>query len=260
MSQYNSTQNPVFDEVGSALVRTCAGPDTEILVGVLVSHLIDPTHTIAQIQSTIEAFFAQIPATSTQELLDWFRENGFAQDGPATVTPQHSSLKYAVERKTGIPIARGLLLMGAARAIGLTSYGVNFPGHFLVSIDGQVVDPLGCAVIEAERFREKFDVSKPTSPKAVALRMLNNLKALALQDNDLARALDIVDVQAGLADDRETRSALLFERGEFWSRLGAMAAAKAAFAECAEVCPHEELAEKARGQAARIDIGGQTFH
>lgn len=260
MSQYNPTQDPLFDEVGSELALACHQPDSEILVGVLVSHLVDPTDSIADIQATIDSLFARVSATSAEALLNWFRENGFAEQNPATVTAEYSSLKYAVEHKTGIPIARGLILIGAARANGLKSFGLNFPGHFLVRVEDRVVDPLGCSVIEMERFRNKFDVSSPTSPQAVALRMLNNLKALALQENNITRALDIIDVQTRLVYDRETQSALLYERGELWSRLGAMGAAKDAFLKCAEICPHPELAEKARGQAGRIDTGAQTFH
>lgn len=260
MSQYNRTQNPLFDEIGSALAEACRQPDSEILVGVLVSHLIDPTHSIADIQSSIDSLFTRVSAASAEALLDWFRDNGFAEQNSGAVTAEYSSLKCVVEHKAGIPITRGLMLIGAARTNGLTSYGLNFPGHFLVRVEHRVVDPLGCSVIEMEKFRNKFDVASPASPRAVALRMLNNLKALALQENDITGALDLVDVQARLADDRETQSALLFERGEFWSRLGAMGAAKDAFLKCAEICPHPELAEKALGQAARINTGAQTFH
>ncbi|NKB97418.1 MAG: hypothetical protein GKR90_02810 [Pseudomonadales bacterium] len=248
-------------EIGVALGKTCEEPESELRVGVLVSHLIDPSSAVDDIQSKLDTFLNGVPLEGDAEnLLVWFKEAGFADNSVATVTASHSSLAFLIDGQCGIPISHALLLIAAARKMGLTSFGVNFPGHFLVAVGDEIVDPLSYSVIEPAKLDRKFDFHLPATPQMIGLRMLNNLKALSLRDGEVAQALDIVDVQMAIADDAESKSSLYYERGEFWLRLGAAAAAKEAFTLCAEICPYPELSERARTQAASIDLGKQIFH
>ena len=248
-------------KIGAALSEACEAPDSELTVGVLVSHLVDTSISVQDIQSKLDNFLRDVPERAmTASLLDWFGRKGFADNSVATVTSSHSSLAFLLDTRCGLPIAHALLLIAAARRAGLTSFGLNFPGHFLVSIGEEIIDPLSYSVVEPAKLDNKFDFSVPASAQMIGLRMLNNLKALVLRDGQVAQALDIVDVQMAIAENAEGKSSLFYERGEFWLQLGAAAAAKEAFTQCAETCPYPELAERARTRAAGIDPTKQTFH
>ena len=120
-------------KIGAALSEACEAPDSELTVGVLVSHLVDTSISVQDIQSKLDNFLRDVPERAmTASLLDWFGRKGFADNSVATVTSSHSSLAFLLDTRCGLPIAHALLLIAAARRAGLTSFGLNFPGHFLV--------------------------------------------------------------------------------------------------------------------------------
>ena len=44
--------------------------------------------------------------------------------------------------RRGIPITLSIPYLMVGRALGMTTQGINFPGHFLLSADGVLIDPL----------------------------------------------------------------------------------------------------------------------
>jgi len=126
-----------------------------------------------------------------------------------------------------------------ARRAGIEMYGVGMPGHFLVGIgEGQnriTLDPFhggallteqGCrrlmreAAPRVEFHRRLLD---PTPPRAIAYRMLNNLKRAYLQREDPHRTLRVLDLMLRLVPDHpgelRSRASLLCQIGAFRAAL-----------------------------------------
>lgn len=58
--------------------------------------------------------------------------------------PRNSDLTAVVERRLGIPLSLGIVMIAIGRRAGMTVRGVGFPGHFLVRVgegEGVLVDP-----------------------------------------------------------------------------------------------------------------------
>ena len=243
----------------SFLESACSQTGSELDVGVFVSHYINPANSINFIRHALDAYWQEVPA-SADELLGWFSTQGFGSSPQGDVSAANSDLVSVLQTKTGIPISQALLLIGAARFRGLSCAGVNYPGHFLVRLESNLVDPLTFEYIDAAKLGSASDTNAIATPRMIALRMFNNLKGLALHQGNIVDALEIVDAQMIIANDAESRSSLNYERGEYWLRLGAHAVAREAFEKCAEECPYPELAERARQQAESLQGSSQTLH
>lgn len=177
---------------------------------------------------------------------DYLHGLGFAGNSGHFNTLEGSRLDLVIARRRGIPIALGVLLIQIARSRGYMVSGINFPGRFLVRVDGQLIDPLqmkitsesAClAEISADSAVRSNGPFAPMTPTSVLLRMLNNLKYHFVASAAWDEALNTLDYQMVLAP---ASPRLLLEKGEFWSRLGAMEMARTAYAEAAEAAANSE--------------------
>lgn len=121
-----------------------------------------------------------------------FVQQGFAGNTLDYQDPRNSFLPDVMERRLGIPITLGVLMVEVGRRLGVGLHGVGMPGHFLVGIDaepGAFVDPFHAgAVLDADGCRARFatlqgpratfrpEYLAPTPTRAVLLRMLTNLR------------------------------------------------------------------------------------
>src|SRR3954453_12320517 len=139
-----------------------------------------------------------------------FHEVGFSGNQGDYYDPRNSFLNEVLDRRTGIPLSLSIVYMEVGRRCGLSVDGVGFPGHFLckVQLDGGelVVDPfhrgqlLGLDEIKrrlaaAVGDQVKFDarVLRAAKPREILVRMLQNLRSVYSEKNDMPRALSAVD-------------------------------------------------------------------
>ncbi len=196
------------------------------------------------------------------ELLMEMRAAGFSGPRHGAVGVEHSHIGQVIERCEGIPITLAIVLIEAAHRCGLQCHGINYPGHFLVSLEQTVVDPLTMQTLGAEDIA-RMDVRTlvPAGVQSIGLRMLNNLKALSTAASDWSRLLDLLDYQVALTGkDEALASTLHFERGEVWEQLGVLDLAREAYIECAGSCPHPDLAQRAQVRAGELPLEGGTIH
>jgi regulator of sirC expression with transglutaminase-like and TPR domain len=112
--------------------------------------------------------------------------------------PANSLLDSVLDRRTGIPISLSILVMEVARRVGVWVDGIGMPGHFIVGYGGAYADPFhGGEVIDADsavrRFRAATGSSAEFDPRwldpvgahTIVLRLLSNLKGIALQLGDM---------------------------------------------------------------------------
>ncbi|MEJ2502472.1 MAG: transglutaminase-like domain-containing protein [Gemmatimonadota bacterium] len=139
-----------------------------------------------------------------------FREEDFRGNADAYYDPRNSFLNDVLDRRLGIPITLGIVMLEVGRRVGLPLRGINFPGHFLVRYEGPVarllIDPFDAGRARWEdqgqelldrvyggmvRMRDEF--LAPATPSDILARVLTNLKGIYLNTRDDVRALTAVD-------------------------------------------------------------------
>jgi regulator of sirC expression with transglutaminase-like and TPR domain len=158
-----------------------------------------------------------------------FREQGFKGNTEEYYDPRNSYLNEVLDRRTGIPITLCTVYMEVARRAGLDVEGVGLPGHFVVRIQTPgrplLVDPFHAGTLLTEKdCQERLDrifggkvkmepkMLEPCRHREMLERILRNLKAVYIRDEDAQRALRVVDllvrIQPGNAEDLRDRGVL----------------------------------------------------
>lgn len=169
----------------------------------------------------------------------------------------NSSLEEVLRTRRGIPISLAMVVAGVAEQGGMVAVGINFPRHFLVAVEGVLIDPfamLPADRAECEAWLEANGLAvdgafRTASAVDVVLRMLNNLRLLALGQGDHARALDLSDYQLAVAADKLP---LHLERVESWLALGVTGMARHEL-ECAlALAPNDGLRQQLAARLAQL--------
>jgi regulator of sirC expression with transglutaminase-like and TPR domain len=193
-----------------------------------------------------------------------FEELGFGGNNDAYSDPRNSYLNDVFDRKLGIPISLAVVQMEIAHRLGVPLDGISFPGHFLVRLpmdDGiLVMDPFNKGrSLSADELRDRVSVHfggqspddaellhilAPASHRAILLRMLRNLKALYVDQDDWERVARSADRLLKLAPSlgEEVR-----DRGLAYLKLGHVAGAREDFARYLAVQPEAPDVEAIRG-------------
>ncbi len=140
-----------------------------------------------------------------------FQMLGFRGNQQDYYDPDNSYLHRVLDRRLGIPISLSVLYLLVGKRLGLPLFGVNLPGHFLLTwrapdvaffLDpfnaGQVLDAADCRTI-SERLAGGFHETSlmPVSPKKIFLRQCRNLQAI-YRDRDARRGDHVSQVVAAL--------------------------------------------------------------
>lgn len=173
----------------------------------------------------------------------------------------NANLIRVLERGRGLPVALGILWLHAAEAAGWAAHGVDFPGHFLIALEGprgqMVVDVFaGGSALEAPALRALLKrvegaaaelrpgLLRPMSRRDVLLRLQNNIKLRRLRAGALDSALACTEDMLRLAPDA---AALWREAGLMNQRLDRIGAALGCFDRFLELVPEGEAAARIRG-------------
>ena len=181
-----------------------------------------------------DRFVATVPAGATPAtLVEFMGGLGFgAADNAQSVDP--SRIDWVLENRRGIPITLSVAYVMVGRALGMQTHGVNFPQHFLLRADGELIDALNAQVLaqsDVDRWLRDANMTHLADgalavapPDDIAVRMFNNVKAVYAAHGDLVGVLALVDCQLPLVIDA---GPLHLERAELWLRLGNTTAAAA---------------------------------
>lgn len=139
-------------------------------------------------------------ATPDEVCASLFGELGFRGDDERYHDPRNSLLDQVLDRRRGMPITLAALAVEVGRRRGVPLVGVGMPGHFLLRAGdepdrffdafdrGRELDRDGCATLfrrlhgPAAPFEDRF--LTPVGTLEVVVRVLNNLGASYLRDND----------------------------------------------------------------------------
>ncbi len=183
-------------------------PDDPIAGALLVARLVDEDTDETWVREELARLAASAGAADATALVAALSEAGFG-GASAYYAAANSSLEQVLRSRRGIPITLAVVVLGVAVHSGLAARGINFPGHFLVEVGGLLVDPFRMAPLgdrERAAWLERAGLSAAdalveATPRDIVLRMLNNLRMLAVQRGDPARALDISSYQLLVATD-----------------------------------------------------------
>lgn len=172
----------------------------------------------------------------------------------------NANLIHVIERRRGLPVALGVLWLHCARAAGWPAHGVDFPGHFLIALEGQgrkaVLDVFGGGEVmdaralrglikrvEGEAAELRPGLLQPMSARAVLLRLQNNIKLRRLRAGDLRGALACTEDMLRIAPDQ---AMLWRESAVMNQRLDQVAAALRCFERFLLLVPQGEAASRVR--------------
>lgn len=136
------------------------------------------------------------------------RANGYAGDQQNYDDDQNANLIRVIDRRKGLPVSLGILMIDAGTRAGWTIHGLSFPYHFLVRVDHgntrAVLDPFnGTPLTPADMrtllksFNAEADLEpalyQPVGRRDVLVRLQNNLKSRAVQLRRFDRAAELVE-------------------------------------------------------------------
>jgi regulator of sirC expression with transglutaminase-like and TPR domain len=203
--------------------------------------------------------------------INWvlFVEEGFTGNSEEYYDPRNSYLNDVLDRKTGIPISLSLVYWRLAERLGLAVSGVNLPAHFMLRVGqgsdtlfidafhaGTVLDRAGCekqltGILDRPVSLTELQLA-PCDPEEVVARVLRNLKAIHLQNDDYSAALPVQRRLAAMNPDE------LRDLGMLHLRLNHPAEAIAPLETYLDAHPDDPNAEDLRSLlgAARREVAG----
>jgi regulator of sirC expression with transglutaminase-like and TPR domain len=124
--------------------------------------------------------------------------------------PRNSFFNEVMDRRTGIPITLSLVYLELAKRLDFPMAGVGMPGHFLVrpTLDemdifvdafhqGEILFPEDCRDRIKQFYGQNAQLQPehlaPIGPKLFLMRMLTNLKAIYLHQQDALKMIGILD-------------------------------------------------------------------
>jgi regulator of sirC expression with transglutaminase-like and TPR domain len=168
-----------------------------------------------------------------------FGLHGYAGDDETYDDLQNANLIRVIDRRKGLPVALGILMIHLARAQGWEMDGLDFPGHFLLRFDAagerRILDPFHAgATLDAPALRALLKATsgadaeldgrhyEPVSDRDILLRLQNNIKLRLIRDRRVEEALGIVERMLMVAPDR---SPLWREAGLMSAHIGQLRSA-----------------------------------
>jgi len=144
-------------------------------------------------------------------------EYGYRGDNETYEDPANADLMRVIERRMGLPVALGILYIHAGRAQGWRVDGLDFPGHFLIRVEGEdgslVLDPFHMGRIADPPIMNELlrrisgeqelrpEHVRPMRAREVLLRLANNIKARAWKGGDVDRAATMLERMLMVAPD-----------------------------------------------------------
>lgn len=119
-----------------------------------------------------------------------FDREGFKGNSSNYYEPENSYLNRVIERKLGIPISLGAIVLILSERLGLPIYGVNMPAHFMLKYEkhhlemfidpfnqGRILDKQDCIrFLKNQGYNYVEQYLAKASTMDIIERMLNNLR------------------------------------------------------------------------------------
>lgn len=234
------------DQIWDEFTELSKTPDDQVdlaWIALLISNGmnpdLDPNADLLHLDSMAEVAKKRIgntsdPLSSLNRLSEFlFDDLGFEGNQDDYYNPDNSFLDRVLTTRLGIPISLSLLYIEVGRRLGIPLIGVGMPGHFLVkheALDDLYVDAFSRGIllstdeckerlkqVASEKIGWNSSYLQPIGKKAVIARMLGNLKAAYLHQEEHQGVLSILDLLLCIKPDADIE---LRDRGLVNYRLG----------------------------------------
>ena len=246
LTMQNTPPEPVLNEdLLSGFARLTEDGASELDAALLVAQVIDDHLDTQQTRTRVVELAETARADGVDgvdALLSFLAGQGFGQSALTEADLTHSSIDWLLQQHQGLPIVVAVLLITLARALGMQAHGVNYPGHFLLQVDDELIDPIGLSVVQRDGLPHPEGVLadelfSPANAMMIGFRMLNNVKAYNLRLQNWRGMLVVSDYQLALAHAEPSLSGMVhFERGEYRQQVGESDAALEEYTRAALIC------------------------
>lgn len=203
-----------------------------------------------------------------------YQQQGFSGDWERFFSIDNTLLDRVLERRKGLPVTLGILLLHLCERHHIRAEGICFPGHFLVRLwpqhqASQIIDPftgqrLGAEMLEKLLRGTQGNLAKLTpehlkaADKAATLeRLINVTKAAFLYDKQFSQALACSQLLLLLKPDCPYE---IRDRGFLFEQLECNRLAVQDFEFFIQHCPDDPIADVLQAQIAALDPGPHTLH
>lgn len=208
-----------------AFADTMRSPEPDLglaclLVGAEVFPDLDIDAWLAELNALAASVHGGDAAALRHALAD---DAGFRGYGDDYADLRSSLLHEVIRRRRGLPITLSVVYLEVARRVGIKASGIGLPGHFVVDVAGQLVDPFygGRLVSRAELAQRVGTLTdehfEPWDVPAIVTRVLGNVRASSGTRERLRTRLWAVELSM-LVPSHSV--ALRRERGEILIQLG----------------------------------------
>lgn len=143
-------------------------------------------HKLDQFAATVEDEIRYRPEEGRRMhiLLDFiFGELGFQGNSTDYYDPQNSFIDRVIDRRKGLPISLGLIVLFLARRLELPFYGVNMPIHFMLKYKGEkeeiLIDPFDRGKVVSYNQCYYFLKQNGVEPKSKHFESASEIEILA---------------------------------------------------------------------------------
>jgi regulator of sirC expression with transglutaminase-like and TPR domain len=203
--KYSSYRNGEYDNIGE--------------VSLLLAKLMLPKNNLAQYLLELDKIASDMDLASigVNTLMDQistltdvlYRQYGYHGDVKSYNDKKNANLMDVIDRRKGLPVALGILVIHAARSQKWNISGLNFPGHFLLQLskhgENVIIDPFhevrlmppnaiasSIKNIYGSKAKLEAEFTRKVSDRDILIRLQNNIKSRALQEGDDKRAIEIL--------------------------------------------------------------------
>ena len=144
--------------------------------------------------------------------------NEYAGDQDSYDDLQNANLIRVIDRRRGLPIALSIIYLHVARAQGWAAEGMNFPGHFVITLSAEagraVIDPFhNGSTLEAPDLRrlikaglgEKAEIApehyQAVDNRAILMRLQENVRLRLVRQKRFPEALDAAETMTWISPD-----------------------------------------------------------
>ena len=237
------------------------------LVGaILLSRLINERTDTAWVMEEITRLSLKVGISDAPqfEILRALRSEGFC-GATDYYTYSNSAIETVLRTKKGIPISLAVVVMAIGDQLQIKCHGINFPGHFLVKVNGLLIDQFTMKSLDSGLMQDwlhqsgvpEKDAFKIAKPIDLLLRMLNNVRALAVAQEDFNKALDFSAYQLLLVDEPFV---IHLGRIDLWDKAGLPSMAKKEIEFALALAPSQEYKAMLNQRLASLDIGNAKLH
>lgn len=191
----------------------------------IVASIIDKDADIEWARRELDRLATEIGRGPASHICDELRRSGFQGAGRDYYDVSNSRLDIVLRSKRGIPISLAMVIAGVAHRLELATEGINFPRHFLITVNDELVDPFELKVTSVGALRDwltdnNLDPEQgfaAANPIDIVVRMLNNVRSILQSSGDYVRALEVSDYQLMLVPEHY---GLYVERADVWMHFG----------------------------------------